>query len=113
MDYGSAPLIRLLFGADSTAASAQSAFWKIDTWGINPGGAGSFGYIDTFGGINTGFLNLANPWTAGNLVMLTVPLVNTVSFAANNLIQIRISGSGGPVFGNQELYGATFEYMKQ
>ena len=114
MDYGSAPLIRLLFGADSTAATAQSGFWKIDTWGVSPNNQFLGAYQDTFGGINTGSVNLANPWTSGNIVMLTIPLVTVISFGATNLIRIRINGSGGGGFaGNLELFDATFEYMKK
>ena len=111
-DYSSNPYIRLLYGADSTIASARSIQWVVNQWGIaaNQGFAGGY-YADTFGGPNTVNIALSAGYSAGTIQMLTIPLATAVSFGASRLINLRISASG-PTMGNAEIIGATLEYTK-
>ena len=110
-DYGTSPYIRIMWGVDSGLSVARSVSWIVEQWGWSPFIANSSIYIDTYGGANTVAVALSAGHSSGNLQMLTIPLTTTVSLAVNNLIRLRISGSGGFV-GNAEYIGGHFGFSR-
>ena len=109
-EYGSDPHMRLLWGVGSGMAVALSVHWIIDQWGFSPYNTPTY-YSNTHSGLNSSAVATSASYVAGTLQSLTVPLINIVSLQAGNLINFRISASGGYV-GNAELIGLNFEYTR-
>jgi hypothetical protein len=109
-DYNGSPYVKIYWGMESGISVAKSCSWIVDQWGWNPGMANTSMYIDTYGGANIVTVALSAGFSAGNIQVLTVPLVNTVSMNRNTLIKLRISGSGSP--GNLCIVGAMFGYIE-
>lgn len=107
-DYSGSPACQLIFSSASSLSVAKSVSWVVDQWGL--GNSQNSIYIDTFGGTNTTTVALSAGYSAGLVQILTVPLANTNSLAAGNLIKLRVSSSAGNVTGNQELVGLSLFY---
>lgn len=107
-DYSGAPAMQLTFSSDSSLSVARSISWIVDQWGY--GNSQSSIYIDSFAGANSTNIALSAGYSAGLVHILTVPLAITNSFAAGNLIKLRVSSSAGAVTGNQELIGLGLFY---
>ena len=107
-DYSGSPACQIVFASGSSLAVAKSVNWIVDQWGL--GNSQNSIYIDTFGGTNNTTIALSAGYSAGLVHILTVPLANTNSFAAGNIIRLRVSSSAGNVTGNQELVGLGLYY---
>lgn len=107
-DYSGSPALQLIFSSDSSLAVAKSVNWIVDQWGY--GNSQSSIYVDTYAGANNTTIALSAGYSAGLVQILTVPLATTNSFAAGNLIKLRVSSSAGGVTGNQELVGLSLFY---
>jgi len=107
-DYSGSPACQVIFSSNSSLAVAKSISWIVDQWGL--GNSQNSIYMDTFGGANTTTVALSAGYSAGLVQILTVPLASTNSFAAGNIIRLRVSSSAGNVTGNQELVGLGLYY---
>lgn len=107
-DYSGSPAVQLIFSSDSSLSVAKSVNWVVDQWGY--GNSQSSIYVDTYAGANSTTIALSAGYSAGLIQILTVPLANTNSLNAGNLIKLRVSSSAGNVTGNQELVGLGLFY---
>ena len=110
-EYSSNPYLRILWGIDSGMAVARSVNWIVDQWGFSPFSTSLSYYPESYGALNSSAVALSAAYSAGNLQMMTVPLINTISLGAGNLIKIRLSASGAYV-GDAEIVGIGFEYTR-
>lgn len=107
-DYSGSPAAQIIFSSGSSIAVAKSVQWLVDQWGY--GNSQSSIYIDSFAGANSTTIALSAGYSAGLIQILTVPLALANSFAAGNLIKLRVSSSAGNVTGSQELVGLGLFY---
>jgi hypothetical protein len=109
-DYSGSPTAHLQFSNGSSLSASRVTTWIIDQWGYGTNTGSVSAHNDTFGLINSASFTYVAGYSAGQAQQLTIPLVNLVSFAACNMIKLRISSSAGNNAGNNELLAAGLIY---